>query len=447
MIVLKFGGTSVMDSYWMDRTIDITYSQIEKAPVLVSSAMAKTTDRLIAIANFSAQKNKEGILETIDILKKVHTDAANDFLTGSNLDKAAESLDSLFNQLLSFSRGLYLLQECSPKSLDMLASFGERLSTLLLYHRAVERGIDAELLDSRDFIITDNNFTAASPLMNITIAKIREHVKPAKGKIIITQGFISSTEDGLTTTLGRGGSDFTATIIGSALDAEEVQIWTDVDGILTTDPRIAPNAKRMESISYAEAAELAFFGAKVVHPSTIQPAIEKRIPVIVKNTKNPDSPGTSILDETRTKGLTGISFKKNITLVNITSSRMLNAYGFLSKIFAIFNKYRTPVDLISTSEVSVSMTIEDVRNINIIANELGQLGKTSVEHNNGIICLVGKDIWKDSSLISRIFETLSPASVKMISLGASDVNLSMVLPQEEIEETVKKLHKVFFENS
>ncbi len=445
MIVLKFGGTSVQDSFWIDKTIDITNNKIDKSPVLVASAMAKTTDRLVNIANFSAQKNKDGILETIDILKKVHLDAANAFLTGKNLETALSSLNTLFDQLFSFSRGLYLLQECSPKSTDMLLSFGERLSTLLIYHRALERKINAELLDARDFVITDDNFTCAAPLFKITAQKIREHVKPCKGKIIITQGFISSTEDGITTTLGRGGSDFTATIIGSALDAEEVQIWTDVDGILTTDPRIVSEAKRMDSISYAEAAELAFFGAKVVHPSTIQPAVEKKIPVIVKNTKNPDSPGTAIIEETITKGLTGIAGKKNITLINITSSRMLNAYGFLSKIFSIFNKYKTSVDLISTSEVSVSMTIEDTRNISMIKNELEMIGKTTVEHNNGIICLVGKHIWKDSSLISRIFDTLSPASVKMISLGSSDVNLSMVLPQDEIDNTIKNLHKVFFE--
>ncbi len=445
MIVLKFGGTSVKDSYWIDKTIDITNNQIDRAPVLVSSAMSKVTDKLISIGKFAEEKNKDSIIEAIDALKKMHFDAANEFLTGKNLEKASESLNSLFEQLVSFSKGLYLLRECSPKSLDMLVSFGERLSTLLIYHRTVERNINSELLDSRNFIITDNNFTSASPNFKLTNPKIKEYVKPEKGKIVITQGFISSNEEGITTTLGRGGSDFTATIIGSALDAEEVQIWTDVDGILSTDPRIAPGAKRIENISYAEAAELAFFGAKVVHPSTIQPAVEKRIPVVVKNTKNPDCPGTFIIKKTDSKGLTGIAGKKNITSINITSYRMLNAYGFLSKIFAIFNKYKTPVDLISTSEVSVSMTIEDTSNINIIKSELEPLGKTVIESNNGIICLVGKNIWKDSGLISKIFETLSPASVKMISLGASDVNLSMVLNQEEIDDTIRKLHKVFFE--
>ncbi|MCL2792407.1 MAG: aspartate kinase [Spirochaetaceae bacterium] len=445
MIVLKFGGTSVKDSYWIDKSIDITLNQIDRAPVLVSSAMSKVTDKLLNIGKFAEEKSKDSISETIESLKKMHFDVANAFLTGKNLENAIEALDSLFQQLQSFSKGLFLLGECSPKSSDMLVSFGEKLSTLLIYHRTVERKIDSELLDSRDFIITDNNFKSAAPNFELTDPKIQEYVKPKKNKIIITQGFISSTEDGITTTLGRGGSDFTASIIGSALDAEEVQIWTDVDGILTTDPRIAPAAKRLETISYAEAAELAFFGAKVVHPSTIQPTVKKKIPVIVKNTKNPDCPGTYITKKLDSTGIVGIAGKKNITSINITSFRMLNAYGFLSKIFAIFDKYKTSVDLISTTEVSVSMTVEDISNINLIKSELDPIGKVTIESNNGIVCLVGKNIWKDPVLISKVFGTLSPVPLKMISLGAADVALSIVLNENEVDNTIKKIHKAFFE--
>ena len=445
MIVLKFGGTSVQDNKWIDKAIDIAADQIESAPLMVSSAMGKTTDRLVEIADYAAGKNKDGIMNNIETLKKTHLDTAELFLTGGNLKKASETVNDLFEQLYSLARGLFLLQECTLKSRDTLLSFGERLSTTLIYHRAVERGIKAELLDSRDFIITDDNFSAAAPLIPATEKKIKEMIKPEKNKLIIAQGFISSSEEGATTTLGRGGSDFTATIIGSALDAEEVQIWTDVDGILTSDPRLVKNARTMTTISYVEAAELAFFGAKVVHPSTIQPAVEKRIPVVVKNTGNPQAPGTRIIKDAQSSGLTGIAGKKNITLINISSSRMLNAYGFLSKIFTIFNKYQTPVDLISTSEVSVSMTIEDTKNINAIVSELELIGKTTIESNCGIVCLVGKNIWKDSDLISKIFKTLSPATIKMISLGASDVNLSMVLDEKEVNDIIIKLHNAFFE--
>ena len=412
MIVLKFGGTSVQNSEWIDKAIDIAEKQIKSAPLMISSAMGKTTDRLVEIADFAAGKNKDGIINNIENLKKSHLETAEAFLTGDNLKKASETINEMFEQLYSLARGLFLLQECTLKSRDTLLSFGERLSTALIYHRAVERGIRAELLDSRDIIKTDDNYSAAVPIFPLTDNRIREIVKPESDKLIIAQGFISSTESGSTTTLGRGGSDYTATIYGSALDAEEVQIWTDVDGILTTDPRLVKGAKTMTTISYIEAAELAFFGAKVVHPSTIQPAVEKRIPVVVKNTRNPDAPGTRIIKDAASSGLTGIAGKKNITLINITSSRMLNAYGFLSRIFSIFNKYQTPVDLISTSEVSVSMTIEDTKNLNSIKSELEMIGKTTVESGCGIICLVGKNIWKDSSLISRIFDTLSPATIK-----------------------------------
>lgn len=445
MIVLKFGGTSVQDNEWIDKAIDIAADQIDSAPLMVSSAMGKTTDRLVEIADFAAGKNKDGIISNIENLKKSHLETAEAFLTGDNLTKASKKITDLFDQLYSLSRGLFLLQECTLKSRDTLLSFGEQLSTTLIYYRSLERGINAELLDSRNFIITDENYSAAVPIFSATDKKIKEYVKPEKNKLIIAQGFISSSENGSVTTLGRGGSDYTATIIGSALDAEEVQIWTDVDGILTTDPRLVKNAKTMTSISYVEAAELAFFGAKVVHPSTIQPAVEKRIPVVVKNTRNPQAPGTRIIKDDFSTGLTGIAGKKNITLINITSSRMLNAYGFLSRIFSIFNKYQTPVDLISTSEVSVSMTIEDTKNLSAIAAELEIIGKTTVESGCGIICLVGKNIWKESSLISKIFNTLSPAVIKMISLGASDVNLSMVLDEKEVDGTIVKLHKVFFE--
>lgn len=444
MIVLKFGGTSVKDCQWMDTSLDIVNNQIGRAPVMVSSAMATVTNKLVDISQFAAEKNEKGITDAIEGLQKIHIDTASGFLTGDNLKNALESMDKLFKQLFSFAKGLFLLQELSPKSSDMLLSFGEKFSTIILYYRALERNISVELVDAGKIIITDNNFTSASPLYEETNKRIAKYIKPEKGKIIITQGFISSTIDGVTTTLGRGGSDFTATIIGAALDAEEVQIWTDVDGILTTDPRLVAEAKRIEKITYSEAAELAFFGAKVVHPSTILPAVKKKIPVLVKNTKNIECSGTAIIEETGCKGLTGIAGKKKITLINITSYRMLNAYGFLSKIFAVFNKYKTPVDLISTSEVSVSMTIENTKNIDFIKSELEEFGKISVESDNGIICLVGNHIWKDSILLQKVFGTLSSTSIKMISLGASDVNLSIVLPQDDIDETIKKLHKALF---
>ena len=443
MIVLKFGGTSVQNANWIDKAINITEKQLNKAPVLVSSAMGKTTDLIVEMTKLAEQGNLNECLTHIDTLKNNHIQTAYSFLSGENLQEAENQLNELLNQFISLLKGLSLLRECSPRSKDALLSFGERLSTTIIAMRAKERGIETEFLDARSFMITDENFTSASPLMKLTMNRIREQVKPAAGKLIVTQGFISSTESGVTTTLGRGGSDYSAAIIGAALDAEEVQIWTDVNGIMTSDPRKVKGVKSISSITYSEAGELAYFGAKVVHPATIQPAVGKDIPVLVKNTREPDHSGTRIEGTLAGKGLKAIASKKNITLVNITSCKMLNAYGFLSRIFRIFEKYETPVDLISTSEVSVSITIENNQQIELITEEMASFANVIVEKQKGIICLVGQDLWKDSRFISKVFSVLEDTPVRMISLGSSDINLSLVVPMDKIDDTVQKLHDTF----
>ncbi|MDC7238864.1 MAG: aspartate kinase, partial [Spirochaetales bacterium] len=352
MVVMKFGGTSVQNNVWIDKALDIAQSQLNKSPVLVSSAMGKTTDCILELIDLAESGRMEESLRPFEELKTIHIQSAYSFLSGDNLKECEEKLQALFSEFMSFLKGLSLLRECSARSRDALLSFGERLSTTIITHRALERNIEATLLDARSFMLTDENFNSAAPIMDQTIERIQKQVKPAEGKLIVTQGFIASTESGVTTTLGRGGSDYSAAIIGAALDAEEIQIWTDVDGIMSSDPRFVKGVKTINSITYNEAGELAYFGAKVVHPATIQPAVGKKIPVLVKNTGNPDHPGTTIEHKLSGTGLKAIASKKNITLININSSKMLNAYGFLSRIFSIFEKHKTPVDLISTSEVS-----------------------------------------------------------------------------------------------
>ena len=444
MIVLKFGGTSVQNSFWMDKALDIAVSQIERAPLLVSSAMATITDSLLGIASCAETGDEKKALELIDYIRNKHVSTAKEFLTGDNLTEGLNRLNSHLDKLSSLSRGLLLLRECSPRSSDTLVSFGEILSTTLLYFRALERGVNAEFLDSRQLIVTDSQFKAAVPLFDKTDARIQAGVKPEKDKLYIAQGFIAQNEEGVTTTLGRGGSDFTATIYGGALGAEEVQIWTDVNGIMTSDPRVVKDAITIPYISYEEAAELSYFGAKVVHPSTIQPAVRRGIPVLVKNTHDPEGKFSVISEKTEIDGLRAIAGKKKITLLNIESSRMLNAYGFLSRIFTIFEKNRTPVDLIATSEVSVSMTIDNDKNLDEITRKLQELGEVSVEEGHCIICMVGKMFWKDSSYIARAFSALKGLPVRMISLGSSDVNLSIVVPEKDMEEAIVRLHREFF---
>jgi aspartate kinase len=444
MIVLKFGGTSVQNAQMMDKTLGIVQSRMEKAPVLVASAMSKVTDQLQEIAKVVGTGNVAGAEKIHTSLHERHAACAREFLTGGNLSACLADLDKVFTELASLAGALAILKEWTKRSNDAILSFGERLSTIILLHRARERGMQAELLDSRDLVKTDDNFTQAMPIEDLTNRLVAAAIKPRPGRLCILQGFISSTTTGITTTLGRGGSDYTATIIGAALKADEVEIWTDVNGIMTCDPRIVKEARTIPQISYKEAAELAYFGAKVIHPSTIQPAINLGIPVWVKNTFQPDDAGTKIVSSIPANGLKAIACKKAITLVTVSSSRMLLAFGFLRRIFEIFEKYQTPVDLVSTSEVSVSMTIDNASAVSSIARDLAEIGTVGVEAEKSIICLVGQDLWKDTVFLSRVFKSLKATPVRMISLGSSDINLSFVVPESDTEDSVRRLHQEFF---
>jgi aspartate kinase len=444
MIVLKFGGTSVQNAEMMDATLSIVEKQIERAPVLVSSAMSKVTDQLQEIARLVGEGREAESEAILAAVQERHLACARSFLTGTNLDRCEKELGEVCAEMGSIIRAFVMLKEWSKRSNDAILSFGERLSTIILLHRARERGMEAELFDSRELVKTDDNFTAAAPLEDLTNRLISSHLRAKPGMVAIMQGFIASTTGGATTTLGRGGSDYTATIVGAALRAEEVQIWTDVTGIMTSDPRIAKSARTIDTISYREAAELAYFGAKVIHPSTIQPAVNLGIPVWVKNTFRPDDAGTCIIPSVPGIGLKAIACKKGITLVSISSSRMLLAYGFLRRIFEIFEKYQTAVDLIATSEVSVTVTIDNASSVNAIARDLSEIGTVGVETDKSIVCLVGQDLWKDTTFLARTFSSLKGTPVRMISLGSSDINLSLVVPVDATENTVRTLHDEFF---
>lgn len=442
MIVLKFGGTSIRDSEWIDKALSIAKTKIKKGAVLVASAMGKTTDQLQEIADLAGKGNKEKAIRIVETVKNNHLNTVKLF---GNYPDCIKIINNYMDELNSIVTGLSLLKERTERSNDLILSFGERLSTLIISARAKDSGIDAELLDSRDFIKTDNNFTQAALLEEKSFKLIKNKIKSKDDCLYIVQGFIGSTEQGITTTLGRGGSDYTATIIGNAINAEKVEIWTDVNGIMTSDPNIVQKAATVSSISYKEAAELAYFGARVIHPSTIQPAVNKCIPVCVKNTGNPEQSGTKIVSSIPSEGPKAIAFKKGITVINISSGRMLLAYGFLKRIFDIFDNFKTSVDLVATSEVTVSVTIEDISNLNSIVTELEKIGSVNVEKNKSVICLVGQDLWKQSKFITEVFKTLQSVPIRMISLGSSDTNLSLVVPDDFAEDAVKKLHIEFFE--
>ena len=447
MIVLKFGGSSVRDATMIRRALEIARSRLDQAPLLVSSAMGKTTDALVFSAAEAAAGNREEAARSVDQLEHHHLSAVRDLTSGTRQETLLQEVASLFRELKSLIQGIYLIRECSPRSSDALLSFGERLSTAIITAAAQETGIDAALVDARRLIRSDDQFGAASPQLEETGKLTRDAITPTPGVLYVTQGFIASTRDGVTTTLGRGGSDYTATILGSALAADSVEIWTDVNGIMTADPRMVPSAQPLAIISYEEAAELAYFGAKVVHPSTIRPAVDAGIPVIVKNTGNPEHPGTRIEARHPVNGVRAIASKSGITLITVESSRMLNAFGFLHALFRVFDEHRTSVDLVATSEVSVSVTVDRDMDTEDLVDELAALGTVSVERDKSIVCVVGHGLLRDPRFLSGLFASLDPVPVRMISLGSSDINLSIVVSEGHTTDALRRLHQFAFPSS
>ncbi|MFZ1978568.1 MAG: lysine-sensitive aspartokinase 3, partial [Bacteroidota bacterium] len=436
MIVMKFGGTSVEDARAMSNVIDIIKREQARQPIVVLSAIAGATNTLLKAASMSLEGQLDEAHDRLNQLLERHVTIAENLIDDrATIQQLIMSFKRRFEELKNLCQGIALLGEHTTRSLDAIASVGERLSSLILAEALEQRGIPVELVDARSFIITSDQFTAATPLIEHIEVKIKEILPPIlqAGKIPLTQGFIGSTLKGVTSTLGRGGSDYTASIIGSTLGAQEIQIWTDVDGVLTADPRIVPQAQTLDVISFREASELAYFGAKVLHPSTILPAVEKIIPVIVLNSKKPDRSGTRIIANPPRSALSvkSIASKKGITVINVQSSRMLMAYGFLEMIFSIFNKYKTPVDLVSTSEVAVSLTIDNPTHLEQIVIELETAADVSVLTDKAIICAIGENLRSTGGIANRIFRALGNINVLMISQGASEINMSLVIEEED----------------
>jgi aspartate kinase len=448
MIVCKFGGTSVQDSVAIERVAGIIRGRLSQKPIVVASAMGKTTNGLLLAARTAADGKRTEAFEELERLRRIHlAEAAKLGISGAD-DEVIRTLNSYFDEMGSLLGGLSVLGELTPRSMDAMAAYGERLSTLIIARALGDRGVPARLLDSRRFVITDDTFTRAAPLFERTDPAIVEHVLPVvkAGEVPVIQGFVGGTESGITTTIGRGGSDFSAAIIGAALDAYDIQIWTDVDGIMTTDPRMVPEAKRVRVISFDEAAELAYFGAKVLHPATILPAVRKKIPVRVLNSYRPEVEGTLISDEAPAteNPVKSIAFKKGITVVNIASTRMLMAYGFLKAIFEIFDRHRVAVDVISTSEVSVSLTLDDTSRLWDVVTDLKRIGEVRIDGGKAIVCCVGDRLKDVPGIAHRIFSAVQDVNVHMISQGASSINVTFVVDEDCLPRAVRSLHDVFF---
>jgi aspartate kinase len=447
MIVMKFGGTSVESAAAIERVASIVRARIHRKPVVVVSPMGKTTNKLLAMARHAAAGECDQALEVLDDIEQLHRSEALKMVRAEDAPEVDRCIEDHCRELAEMVRGLAVMGELTPRSIDAISSYGERLSSILVMKAFCRCGMRAVHLDSRSVIVTDRRHTQAAPLYAETYRRLQTAIpRLAEEAVVVMGGFIAATEDGVTTTLGRGGSDFTAAIVGAGIGAEEIQIWTDVDGMLTCDPTILPGGHRVKTISFAEAAELAYFGAKVLHPATVLPAIEKNIPVLILNSRKPEVSGTRIAAHAvrSSNVVKSIACKRNITVVNVHSTRMLMAHGFLRRIFEVFDRYETPVDMVSTSEVSVSLTIDAPARLDQICEELRQFSEVSIDSNLAIVCLVGDNIRHTPGVARRVFSAIEAVNIRMISQGASKLNLSFVVAGEDLRRTVEALHSEFF---
>jgi len=445
-LVMKFGGTSVADASAFDNVSRIVRERIASRPIVVVSAMSGMTDALIRSFEIAQAGDPDAALASLLEILKRHEAVAASMLDG---ETEKEFIIHLRTAERDISELLRKVNGNSPSLRDELLSFGERLSSRLLSFVLRQRGVDATNVDARQIILTDDHYGAAVPILDETFSRANSVLLPLveSGRVPVLGGFIGATSSGATTTIGRGGSDYTAALVGAALNVDEIQIWTDVTGVLTADPRIVPQAQTVERMSYGEAAELAYFGAKVLHPKTIQPAIEGDIPVRICNSSAPDARGTLVCAQTETSARTlkAIAHKKGVTTVQITSARMLGAYGFLRALFEVFERHRTVVDVVTTSEVSVSLSLDDATALPEILKELRTLGTVGVEKGRAIICVVGEGLRGTPGIAARVFSTISDINVTLISQGASSINFTFAIEEDRAMEAVRRLHREFFE--
>ena len=449
IVVMKFGGTSVEDSAAILRTSAIVSGRLRAGlnPIVVVSAMSKVTDTLLKAAAAAGKNDREGALKLSDGLRTRHLTTAAELVTGDRLTSLQLNIHHDFDALDDLLRGISAVGELTPRTSDHVVSFGERLSSVIIAAAFAEQSLASTHVDARTVILTDDHYGKATPNPRAIENALTAQVLPLVdlGKVPVLGGFIGSCE-GITTTLGRGGSDYTAALIGGALHAGAIEIWTDVNGIMTTDPRIVPEALRVKTISFEEAAELAYFGAKVLHPATILPAVQKNIPVYVLNSRNAENEGTKITATPPpcASPFKSIAAKKQLTIIDIVASRMLLAHGFLKAVFDVFDKHGCAIDMVATSEVSISVTVDSRQALPAICEELSRIADVKCEGNKALICLVGEDIRGISGISGQVFSSISHVTVRMISQGASEINMSFMINEEDVEEAIRSLHRRFF---
>ncbi len=448
MIVCKFGGTSVADAEAIERTRDIVKGKLDRQPVVVVSALGGATNQLLEVANRAAAGELLLALGLIEQLRDRHLREAATLLAGSpEADEIASEIGASFDELAHLAEALRTLGYLTPRSLDTVAAVGELLSSQIVAAAFRHAGLPAQWVDARDVMRTNDFFTRAEPDLDELESAADRIIVPIaqRGGIAVLGGFVGSAPGRVTTTLGRGGSDYSASLIGASINAEAIEIWTDVDGMLTADPRVVPNAKLIERIRFDEAAELASFGAKVLHPSTIAPAVQRGIPVYVFNSRNPAGRGTMIAFEAPRMSVRAIAGKRHTTLVKLRSARMLLAPGFLRRVFEVFETHRTSVDVVATSEVSISVTLDDASNLDAVVSDLMEFGDVAVERERGIVAIVGAGIADGGNAIADAIGALGPIPVHMASLSATGINFTLVIDDAQVVPAMQRLHATFFE--
>jgi aspartate kinase len=441
-LVMKFGGSSVGDASRIAQVGTIVGANRNGGVLVVVSAMGGVTNLLFEAARTALSGDIQTAIELRDAIREKHFVAARNL--GSGLTESlASAITAITDELGTYLQGIGLLRELSERSMDTVASIGERLSGIL-----VAQGLGVPCVDARLVMRTDSRFGQAKPQPEAIREFALMHFMPllGAGRVLVTQGYIGADASGTTTTLGRGGSDYSASLFGAALDASEIQIWTDVEGVLSCDPRVVPGARPVEILGYEEAAELAAYGAKVLHPATIKPAVEAGIPVTVRNTMLPNGRFTTIRAGA-SSGLpvTALAVRKGIAIVNLRQETMMDESGFLARLFDVFGARGTSVDLVSTSEVCVSVTVDMGSPLELLEKDLSVLGSVEISRDRAVVALVGERLRQTPAVLATAFKALGGIGVEMISMGANEINLSLVMKSEDSDEALRRLHAAFFE--
>ncbi len=451
MIVMKFGGTSVGDAERIRALAQLARERAARQPVIVVSALSGVTNRLLGAIDAAERGDEAALATDMSWLRERHARVIGALeLPPAEHEAATRRMEDELRIAGDATRGILLLGERTPRATDRVAAAGELISHVLVAAALRAQGLPAEPVDPRDLMITDARFGEAEPdraALRGTAGRLLGPVL-ARGGMPVTGGFVGATPDGRVTTLGRGGSDYTASLLGAAMDADEVEIWTDVPGMMTADPRVVACARTLPRVSFDEAAELAYFGAKVLHPATIRPAVERSISVRILDATHPDLGGT-LVDASGEAGseprVRAVAWKRGIATVAMDSPRMLGAHGFLARVFAAFERHETPVDVVTTSEVSVSVTVDRLLRLPDIEADLGAFCDVRVQRDRALVCLVGRGLLESPKLVAEVLATVDPVPLRMFCLGSSDINLTLVVDAADAESVVRRLHARFLE--